>query len=132
MPVLMSKSEQMERVWIYEHVGKWTWNEAYHVMDTEIEQANHQRYDVIGDLRPATNHPPNLVSVFGTAVKRRALAGGRLTVVVTENIFLNTMSQIFRRVYPKLWPYLRITNSMEKAYEIIRADRSIVTNNLLI
>lgn len=77
----------------------------------------------MSDLSNAPTPPPGFGLSHVYSVLRRAPANHGLTVVITNNRFIQTMVGVARRVYPDLRYRFDSASTMEEAWQLITQKR---------
>ncbi|MEP7285767.1 MAG: hypothetical protein ABI947_08365 [Chloroflexota bacterium] len=104
-------------------VGKWNWDE-FHMATTQTSSMIRSAIctiDLIVDFSQSGPLPSNALSNFGSSLKLKNKNVG-MVVGVTKAQFLQTLSNIFRAVYPKVELY--VVSSLEEAHALIANRRN--------
>jgi len=120
MPVQVSWDDAAQTIIRWEYVGKWTWNEV----SSTFQQVN--------QMMRAVEHP---VSIIHDLTQSTRMPGGALTqayrftsalpenwdisVVVGSGAFVESLLDIFRKVYAKLGDHYKNAPTLDEARAII-------------
>lgn len=120
MPVNVEWANDEQTIVLYTIEGKWTWNDFYPEYDKAItmEKAQPHRVDVVLDMRENKSVPPNALTHIKGITDRQPDNIG-LSVLVTSNMFIYKLFEIAVKFYPKVGTYFRVTDTMDKAFDII-------------
>ena len=126
MAVTAKWDNDEKRVIYVTYVGHWTIEDAYNSRDQVRALLKEVNYNVdsIHDMRKGGFLPPSVLT-HAREIMSEPEPQMRLMVVVGANAFVQTMYNVFNKVYPRIAEKsnLRIVASVEGAHELIQKQQ---------
>lgn len=127
MPVTVKWENDEKRVLRIVYLGRWTVEDAYAIRDqirALIAEVGHE-VDSIHDMRQGGFLPPSILT-HTREIMSVPVTQMRLVVLVGSNSFVQTMYNVFSKVYPRLVERnnFRMVQSIEAAHELIQKQQS--------
>ena len=123
MPIIVDWDDDQKTVICYRYTGKWTWDEYGAAVETAtrlIDSVGH-KVDIIGDFSEGVLVPSHALSNFRKSWNLRQPTG--TVVLVINSSFLESMVNVFRRLYAEIGSRLYVTKSLEEARSLIASKR---------
>ncbi|HSS95563.1 MAG TPA: hypothetical protein VLK33_00955 [Terriglobales bacterium] len=106
----------------WDFIGMWDWNDFLAAQKTSndlISSVPHT-VDIIGDVSRSPHVPPGAMARFRTYRRNDPENAGRV-VLVGANIYIKTIVDIFRGMFPKTGGNFTFANSLEEARSTLTA-----------
>jgi hypothetical protein len=127
MPVTVKWENDQKRVLRVTYLGRWTVQDAYGSRDqirALVKEVNYE-VDSIHDMRQGGFLPPSILT-HTREIMSETVPQMRLIVLVGTNAFVQTMYNVFAKVYPRLVEKnnFRMVQTIEAAHELIQKQQS--------
>lgn len=107
--------------------GSWTWEEFYQAMKEmhqQMDVSSHENIEFIVDMRAGNMLPKNILTHMRSVSSRRHDKSG-IMVVVGASRFPQMLFDIMAKIVPDRMDKVHLTETIEKAYEIIFEKRRL-------
>lgn len=129
MPINVQLYEHETRIIAYTFEGKWTWNELNAALPKAVALLDgEERADVIIFYNCGTYLPKLFITNLRSMAKRQ-LENAGLTVVVSDNDFVQQMFRVSQKVDDKVANIMHCVASEQEAVALIRKNRRLSAQN---
>lgn len=125
MPIEIQWDDDAKTIIRENYLGQWTWDNffAMSTQAAEMMQTVDHRVDILANMKDGIM-PMSGASMSNSRQVLLALPSNWGVIVVVTNSFVSVLASVFKQFDVQLGTKMHTTDSLEKAYQIIAADRA--------
>ncbi len=127
MPISVRLDEHLPNTLYWSYEGKWSWQEFHENFERAFQIVERQpaaRWDVIALQCNLVLPPGDPIKHADIEFRRAVERNIKLLVAVTDSALFVTLSKLGVALFPHYRDLIRVTNTVEHGYELIRQDRA--------